>query len=201
MRYLILSLFLISCTPSNYIVESDYSYKAKFHLYKTFDFADVKGFEGTLEDSKLLKKYIGSILTSWGYRQTSKKPDLYIYYSVFYDEFQMKGYNQQELRNWSGLNEWYLNRIEKKDSLGRFTSNLPDTEKKATNKDDQYNPFTRKLKEGTIFISFYDRRKKLNVWQGYASGYFGKEGIQSERILRSAVISILDEFRLPSASI
>lgn len=200
MRYFVFFLFLTSCASADYVVESDYSYKAKFHRYKTFDFAFVNGFEGSTEEAELIKKYAGNILTSWGYKQDSKKPDIYIYYALFYDDLDMIGYNQQELRHWSGLYKWYRQEIQENDSLVAFTDNQLESESEYYSRDDKYTPIIKKMGEGTLLISFFDRKKARTVWQGYASGYFGKNGIKSERVLRSAVIRIMDEFRLPSAS-
>ncbi len=201
MRYFFVIILFTSCASADYIVESDYSYEAKFHKYKTYDFAIVNGFDRSTAEAELIKKYVGNILTSWGYKQNSKKPDSYIYYALFFDDLQMIGYNQQELRHWSGLYKWYRQEIDEKDSLPSFTGNQMASENEDVSDDDNYMPLTKKMGEGTLLISFFDRKKARNVWQGYASGYFGKDGIKSERVLRSAVIRVMDEFRLPSASI
>ena len=91
--------------------------------------------------------------------------------------------------------------IKQKDSLLMLDDNTSETETETNSPNERYNSRTLRFNEGTILISFYDRKKKLTAWQGYASGFFGKEGIKNERVFRAAVIKILDEFRLPIASI
>ncbi|MEO9869171.1 DUF4136 domain-containing protein [Ekhidna sp.] len=194
-----LIVLLMSCSSSDYVVDSDFSYRGKFHRYKSFDFAINENFAGSQEESELIQKYTSSILTAWGYEESTKKPDFYVYYSIYYENLDLKGYNQPELRSWSGLSEWYQYKLNKIDTLKNDNSVSSD-EYLYEDSSDTYQPVSLALKEGTMLISFFDRKKGATVWQGYASGFFRKEDPKNARMLRSAVIKIMDEFRLPSVS-
>ncbi len=188
-----------SCSSSEYMVESDYSYEGRFHKYRTFEFASNDNFTGSLDDRKLFEKYVGSVLSAWGYRNKEKRPDFYVFYSIYYDDLTMKGYNQPDLKQWSGLNGQYIDQIENFDSIAY--ENAIDTTRSRKRRQLDYDAINFDMKEGTILISFFDRRKEKTVWQGYASGVFGSDKIKNERTLRSAIIKIMDEFKYPTFSI
>ena len=64
------------------MVQSDYSYDARFHRYKSFKFASNSNFKGSEADKDLFEKYVGSVLSAWGYRPRDKKPDLYVFVTI-----------------------------------------------------------------------------------------------------------------------
>lgn len=187
----------LSCSSSEFMVESDYSYDARFHRYKTFKFASNDNFIGSVEDRALFEKYVGSMLSAWGYRPHVKRPDFYVFYTLYYDDLTMKGYHQPELQRWSGLSNRYLDQVQSLDSLSTASATDSTTERQRRSKED-YSPVSFDMREGTILISFFDRRKGKTVWQGYASGVFGYDKVKNERTLRSAIIKIMDQFKLPS---
>ena len=192
-------LLLLSCSSTEYLVESDYSYEARFHKYKSFEFAENRSFTGSTEDRVLFEKYIGTVLSAWGYSQKQKRPDFYVFYSVYSDDLSFKGYNQPDLLDWSGSkrqDDYFQGNA---DTL--IVDSIAVASYSKAKKHRDYQSVKFKLQEGTILISFYDRRRGKTVWQGYASGVFGPDKVRNERMLRSAITEIMDEFKLPTYSI
>ena len=191
---------LWSCSSTAYVVESDYSYAGTFHRYKSFSFGENKSFGGSEADKVLVEKYIGSVLTAWGYETGASKPDLYVFYSFYFEDFAYRGYNQPYLQQWIHYNHpAYGKELSQLDTgLDSLNNVLNKTGKRVPK--EEYDKVTYHLKEGTLLIAFVDRKKKSTVWQGYASGIMGSDGAQNQRVLRSAVIRILDEFKLLSPS-
>ncbi|MEQ9404318.1 MAG: DUF4136 domain-containing protein [Cyclobacteriaceae bacterium] len=193
----VLIIFLVqSCAPIDYIVESDYSYNGSFTRYRSFDFVNNIGFTGTENEKVIVERSLSSTLTSWGYNQSDRRPDLIVFYSIYYDDLNFRGFRQQEFKEWLLSN--YSNReiVFKKDTLpdGGLIEEFEDDQ--LVPGKDKYNPITYSLREGTLLISLYDRRKRRMVWQGYASGVFSQNQERNERTMRSAVIRILDEYKL-----
>ncbi len=189
-----------SCSSTEHIVESDYSYAGTFHRYKSFSFGQNGNFGGSEEDKELVEKYIGNILTAWGYRVEESKPDIYIFYSFYYDDFAYRGYNQPQLHQWVNYNHpAYGEEI----SRGEVDIDSLTSDKRKSRRlypKEEYDAVTYELREGTMLISLVDRRKKRTIWQGYASGVMGPDQTKNQRVMRSAIIRIMDEFKLLSHS-
>ena len=64
----------------------------------------------------------------------------------------------------------------------------------------EYNSVTYNLKEGTLMITLFDRKKRRTIWQGYASGMLGGDQAKNDRVLKSVITQILDEYKLLSIS-
>ena len=187
----------LACSSTEYMVESDYSYDARFHRYKSFKFASNSNFKGSEADKDLFEKYVGTVLSAWGYRPRDKKPDLYVFVTIYYEDLTLKGYQQPNLKQWSGLTGKYQDQIHQFDSVASEQS-VDDSFLSNRKLEEEYNAVDFDMREGTILISFFDRKKGKTVWQGYASGVFGADKVKNKRTLRSAIINIMDEFKLPS---
>ncbi len=184
-----------SCTSYDFVIESDYSYNGNFNRYKTFDFAVNESFGGSDDDKLVIEKYVRRTLQAWGYNVKERKPNLIVFYTLYYDDFVFSGYNQPQFQGWLRSNYHDNAVVFKKDTLA--TGELKDTYiENVRNSDENYNRISYQLREGTILISLFDPRKKLTVWQGYASGVFGQNQEKNERVLKSAIVRILDEFKL-----
>lgn len=195
-RLLILLLFVVSaCTSSEYIVDSDYSYDGSFNKYKSFGFADNTGFLGSDEEKEVIEKYLKRTLQAWGYDYNLKRPNLLVFYTIYYDDLEFPGYNQPHFQSWLKSNYSDKEIVFKKDTLpdGRLREAYADSQR---GWDEEYNRISYDLKEGTLLISLFDRRKHKTVWNGYASGVFGNDETKNARIMRSAIIRILDEYKL-----
>jgi len=190
-------LIISSCSTSEYVVGSDYSYEGRFHKYKSFDFAGNGTFAGSKYDKALFEKYVGGILSSWGYANRIKKPDFYVFYSIYYDDLDIQVYNQPDLQEWSESQAFQDNRVFS-DTLQLESTKSNKTTRR--NRYEQYNGVNLNLREGTILISFFDRKREKTVWQGYASGVYGTDKITNERTLRSAILKVMDEFKLTTYS-
>jgi hypothetical protein len=193
-------VLLTACATSEYVVESDYSYAGTFSKYKSFNFGVNENFGGTEEDKELVEKYIRNVLTAWRYEFEEEKPDIHIFYSFYSDDFAYKGFNQPLLQQWvSKYDPSYGDEMRKSD-LG-YDSLLLDRKKLSRlSMKEEYNSVTYDLREGTLLIALIDRKKKQTIWQGYASGVMGPDQAKNQRVLRSAIIRILDEFKLLSHS-
>lgn len=183
-------LLISSCSRYDYVVESDYSYSGKFNRYKTFGFGNNQSFSGNDEDKAVLEKSLKKVLEAWGYRYSEKKPDLVVVYTIFFDDVNIKGFNQPQFQAWLTQNFISGKVLIRKDSVN------DDLYKTSISLKEEYKEKEYDLKEGTILVSFYDRKRKGTVWQGYASGIYSSDDMANERIMRSAVIQILDEYKL-----
>ncbi len=178
-------LILISCSSQkDFITDSDYSYLGKFKDYKTFDFARLIETDTLIEE--LIETTIASKLLSQGYRYKEKNPDLLIVYKLYFEDFEMSGYDQPNIESWvyNGWGEKFENEIAYGHSL------LPSNVKA------QYDDQKYIMKKGTLLVSFYDRKWNKSVWQGYASGVFDKSSDSAEKNLKIAANRIVREFRL-----
>ncbi|MFY0628551.1 MAG: DUF4136 domain-containing protein [Reichenbachiella sp.] len=185
--YFLLAFFLISCsTQKDFITEYDYSFEGRFKKYKTFKFIRLEETD-TSSMKPIIEKTIGSRLVAQGYRYSSRRPDLLIGYRVYKNDFKLKGYNQPALEN-------YLF----EDSPERFLDDENREEDLITIEDsnEEYLDFKLNMRQGTLLITFYDRRMDRTVWSGYASGVFSREDQNIERSLKSATSKIFKKFRL-----
>ena len=182
----LITVILSACnSQKEYITESDYSYKAKFKKYKTFQFMTIKETDST-QIKGILEKSIGAKLYSQGYRYSDRKPDLFVGYRIFSTDFNMTGYDQLDIENYV-LENWPERLLTDDDTyVSPPPPGHPDTD---------YYTSRYKMKEGTLLITFYDRRKDQTVWSGYASGVFARDA-DLKRNLRIATNKIFKEFRL-----
>ncbi len=192
----ILALFIFSCSSYDYVIESDYSYKGNFNKYKSFAFVYNKDFGGSPHDREIIEKYLSGTLKAWGYEKKDKRSSILIFYSLYYEDMNFQGFNQPDFENWVRWNYSNDEVVFKKDTLKirNLVGTPVDTE--LTMWDQVYDKVNYELQEGTILISLYDRKKHKTVWQGYASGIFGKDQFKNERIMKSAVRRIMDEYKL-----
>lgn len=173
-------------TQKEYITEYDYSFHGKFKKYKTFQFMKIEETD-TSALRVLLEKAIGTKLYSQGYRYTEKKPDLFIGYKLYEKDFKMTGYQQPDLERYVYGN-WNEKLIDENDQyIDPPPSGRPDTEYYAN----QY-----KMRQGTLLVTFYDRKRDRTVWTGYASGVFARQDENVVRSIKVATGKILKEFRL-----
>ncbi len=194
--YILVLLSAFSCRFAEVEVDSDYSYAGKFHRYKTFSFVDNQTFKGLERDESLIEHNITRVLESWGYRYKESRADFMISYHFFFEDVKIVGYRQPQFHFWvkSRFGNEFV--AASADSLAVNDPLLPGEDVKRRH--EKYNSASMELNEGTIFVTFLDRKKDQSVWQGYASGVFGGDVQNNERKVRAAVIRILDQFRLVS---
>ena len=184
-----------------HVIESDYSFDGSFGHYDSYNFIADKNFEGTDTHKELIETYLQQTLNTWGYEYRQKKPNLLIFYKLYYDDFQMKGYSQPDFEQW--VNQKYSGKLiadsyqSETDGDSTITTFNPYSEGGSWDTENaQYNPVLCDLREGTLLISFYDRRKRKTVWQGYASGIFGNDRFDNNRFVRHIVFRIMDKYRV-----
>lgn len=165
-----LLIFLVGlggCMSTGYIVESDYSYYGKFSKYSSYDFITTpESAKDTIIGEQLLRDAIIQRLKVQGYKLTTKKPNLLISYKVFYKDLRFQGYQQPNIEKWS----------------------------KYELEEESYDPIKYSLREGTLLITLWDRKRERSIWQGYASGLFGNQLFDNERHLKRAVRNIFDQY-------
>jgi len=94
-------VIITACIPIyEYVVDSDYSYAGKFHKYSSFGFIKNKSFKGTDLHNNVIRASIKRRMEAQGYTFTEKKPNILISYSLFYEDFGMRTYNQEDLNKW-----------------------------------------------------------------------------------------------------
>lgn len=203
--YLLLIAVVMLSGCGNYyghVIESDYSFDGNFGRYDSFDFIADRNFEGSELHKELIEQYLDQTLTNWGYERRNKRPSLLIFYKLYYDDFQMKGYQQPNFENW--VNQKYSGNLvasalaeKPADSDSTISSFDAFSESGSWNTDDAtYDPVLCDLREGTLLISFYDRKLKKTIWQGYASGIFGNDRFDNNRFVRHIVFRIMDKYRV-----
>ncbi|MGL1886847.1 MAG: DUF4136 domain-containing protein [Reichenbachiella sp.] len=168
------------------IIESDYSYSGRFNKYKTYDFLIMQDNDNEAHKA-IIEKNVISKMESQGYRLSKEKPDLLISYKVFNDDFDIKGYNQPHFESWVS-NNWsdiWLAQDANMDG-GNHEVNA------------EYNDTKYFMTGGTLHISFFDRKRRQTVWQGYASGVFSAHDESSERSVKVATNKIFRQFRIIS---
>ena len=183
---------LFGCSSKDYVVESDYSFNGRFNRYNSYSFANVEGFIGTSEQKEIIESYSDNILSAWGYKKKNKRPDLLIFYSLYVDDISLQGYDQPNLKSWisSKFSNKDWEKIIETDSIDYFENS-----EKSRGKDDNYNKIRYDLVSGTLLISMVDRKTQETIWQGYASGIFNENIGRNERVMKSIVIQIFEEYR------
>ncbi|GAB2958116.1 DUF4136 domain-containing protein [Hymenobacter coalescens] len=179
-----LALLLSSCfTAREGRIESDYSYAGNFRHYRTFAF--LQGVEaGAPADSgavldETVRDAIQTHLRAQGYRLNARRPDLLISYRVFDGAMRFTGYNQPELTQWMRKEE-----VE--------SDETPADERQG------YDRVRYLLNDGTLLITLIDHKNGRAVWQGYASNVTARQGAQASIVMRRAVRSIFDRYRVLS---
>ncbi|MBV6645603.1 MAG: DUF4136 domain-containing protein [Cyclobacteriaceae bacterium] len=192
--FLLMAATMFGCASYyNHVIEADYSYNGNFARYKKFDFVVDKNFEGTEEHKDLIEKFLQQNLQAWGYEKQAKKPDLYVFYRLYYEDFKISTYTQPDFEHW----------ISQKFSSVALAENAEDSlsqqqwnEESRIRLAEQYDPIKCDLREGTLLISFYDRKQRKTVWQGYASGVFGNDRFDNRRFIQHIIHRILDKYRV-----
>ncbi len=182
------------------IIESDYSYNGKFSKYDSFDFM-INQEAGVDDNNKeLVEKFIGQRMRTLGFSKRDKKPSILVSYKVYYDDFNMKGYAQPNFTSWvrSAENAEVLDKKSlAEDNVAEFADyyTVGTTDGGNVDLDDaDYTAIDCEMREGSLLISFFDRKAKRTVWQGYASGVVKR--MDEERFLRHTVGKILDDYRV-----
>ncbi len=154
------------------VVDYDYDYRGEFKDYNSFAFVNDISTNKLHQNQDLhldmVEEYIESRLGFMGYKKNDRRPDLYIATKIFYSDLELNGYNQPDIYLWVENPGWEPNKYDKV----------------------RYN-----LKEGTIYVTFIDRRKQQTVWRGYASGIFGSQDFDNGWYVRESVKRILDNYR------
>jgi len=193
-------VIITGCIPIyEYVVDSDYSYAGNFHRYSSFGFIKNKNFKGTDLHNNVIRASIKRRMEAQGYSYSEKRPNILISYSLFYEDFGMRTYKQEDLNAWieDGENEPEENPIGNDSEPQIEQSRIVDFRSISTNKTfESYDPFTCQLNEGALHITFYDRKIRRTVWQGYASGFFGNEAFDNQRYVGRTVSKILDQYRV-----
>ncbi|NMM49293.1 DUF4136 domain-containing protein [Marinigracilibium pacificum] len=175
----VLSLtILMGCSNYNeYIIDSDYSYKGFFKNYRTFAFVEMYSddpVDSTLEN--MIKDEIFYRMNVRGYNYKEKNPNILVFYKLYEEDFKYTGYNQPELEY--------------------FVKYQPDEEEEIDEDDNRYDPVKIPLVKGTMLIQLMDRKKGATIWQGYASGLYAGTYTDNQKIVKNAVRSIFDRYRL-----
>ncbi len=193
MKHIILNwtimVMLSSCLATReFHTDFDYSYRAKFKKYKTFSFFVVNDKDSS-NFNPGVDRVINNRLKSQGF-QYADDSDLLIGYKIFFDEFKFRGYNQPN------FDEWLVNSQRVEVVNASYEEETPEEQEK--NEDEEYNKVRYNMREGTLLVCFFDRKRNITVWQGYASGLFASAGPSNHRILQSATHRIMDRFRVIS---
>ncbi|QHL86068.1 DUF4136 domain-containing protein [Nibribacter ruber] len=156
---------------------SDYSYSGMFNKYKTFNFITHASNEdtATLKNYEVLRKFIRERLEIQGYTYTEKKPDLLVSYFIFFDDLNMKGYEQEEFDVWLAENADNGEGVKSKDP---------------------YKPIKIYMSQGTLMVTLLDQKRQNAVWQGYTSGVLADKNAESTVYLNRAVRTIFDQYRV-----
>ncbi|KAA3438615.1 DUF4136 domain-containing protein [Rufibacter hautae] len=154
---------------------SDYSYAGAFHKYRTFNFITHASEEDstTLKNYEVLKKYIRERLEIQGYEYSDKKPDLLVSYYIYYNDLNMKGYEQEEFDIW-----------------------LVNNEEPNNKEHEAYRPIKMYMSQGTLLVTLLDHKKQNAVWQGYTSGVLSDPSTENTAYLNRAVRTIFDQYRV-----
>ncbi|MCU0446293.1 MAG: DUF4136 domain-containing protein [Microscillaceae bacterium] len=165
-----LVLLLTACAANrDYVVGYDYSYQGNFKKYKTYAFMKHAADPLTAQNAPKIEEEIKFRMKLLGYEYSDNKPDLFIIFKIFEDNFKFKGYSQPELKNWIATED---------------TTSL------------NYSPVRYELNNGTLLILMNDRKRRTTAWQGYASGIRSETQAISQRVLKSSIISIFDQYEI-----
>ncbi|OON67353.1 DUF4136 domain-containing protein [Hymenobacter sp. CRA2] len=179
----LLALLLSSCfTAREGRIESDYSYAGNFRHYRTFAF--LQGIDQLKSDSiqaldATVKEAIQTHLRAQGYRLNDRRPDLLISYRVFDGAMRFTGYNQPDLMNW-------------------MRQDVVESDETPKDERQGYDRVRYLLNDGTLLITLIDHKNGRAVWQGYASNVTASHGPQAYAVMRRAVRSIFDRYRVLS---
>jgi hypothetical protein len=167
--FILLAVVVASgCMRNEYTVESDYSYGGTFKKYKTFDFmTEIGSGRDSVKQRAVIQDAIQRRMEIQGYKFNTDRPDLLVSYKMFYGDFNFFGYNQPDFESWLTYE----------------------------NEDEEYNPVTYNMYEGTIIVILWDRKKRRVVWQGYATTMFGNP-YNNDKYIKWAVRSIFDQYRV-----
>lgn len=200
LTWTLFSIVFCGClSEKEYIIESDYSYDGNFRRYKTFDFAKNASLD-TIYNYELMQKTMQRRLNAQGYVKSEKKPDLVITYKIFYNDFSLNGFDQPSFNNWIG--EKAILQNDPSSGVESVGGNVPLANRRerldasSEYMEEKYTERTYQMNKGTLFVAFYDRRRKKTIWQGYASGIFARSDIRLDRNINAAASKIFDEFRL-----
>jgi Domain of unknown function (DUF4136) len=165
--FIFIFLFIIcsSCFRNRLFIEHDYKYSLGFTDYKTYGFVDCQ------RDSNIIcedvQQAIKSQMGARGYKLGSGSPDLFVNFSVYYDRFIYKGYDQPNLAFWMNNGQ----------------------------SEDTYKPVKYNLNRGTIMISLIEAGTSEIVWRGYATGVFNAQSVK-KNYYKNVVASIFSEYPL-----
>jgi len=188
---------LTSCmSQKDFIIESDYSYLGRFNKYKTFDFVNIENRDST-SHNKELEKWIVSRMESQGYTYSTKKPDIYVNYKIYFSDLKYRGYNQEELDSYLNKEVSLASNQEFDDETFLSEDELQEMESaEAATRKKEYDTKYYTMDAGTLLIILVDRRKHSAVWQGYASGIFAFGSENLDRQLRRAAGVIFDKYKV-----
>lgn len=189
------SLFYGCISERDYIIESDYSYDGNFSKYRTFKFITSTILDTTQNHAQVERTLLRR-LNAQGYRVADKKPDLFVLYKIFHDDFEFSGFHQPSFESWVGKHPIIDNG--KNGSQTNIDSDVEDEDSKNRLRpsDEVYDKMTYAMNKGTLMVSLYDRKKRKTIWQGYASGVFNRTDHRSAQSINKAAAKIFDEFRL-----
>jgi hypothetical protein len=154
-----------SCFQNKLFIEHDYKYSLSFKDYLSYGFVDCPRDSNIICDD--VQEAINAQMTARGYRFANGTPDLFINFSIYYDNFTYKGYDQPSLAYW--INNSQL--------------------------DDKYKPIKYNLNRGTIMISLIDGSNSEIMWRGYATGVFNREVVK-KNYYKNVVANIFQEYPL-----
>ena len=173
---------LTSCMAvRDFHADFDYNYDAKFKKYKTYGFINTQKADSNILHQSI-RSTIATRLNAQGYYQ-DENPDLYVSYKVYLSDFRINGFDQ------INFDSWLYSRNNRDDN------NL-DIDK------EEYQLRKQNMSQGSLLISFIDRKRSISVWQGYASGLFplGYSPGENKNLL-FATQQIMDRFRVISNGI
>ncbi len=154
-----------SCLNHRFFIEHDYKYSLGFVDYKTYGFVECQ------RDSNIIcedvQQAIKAQMSARGYKLGAGSPDLFVNFSVYYDNFIYKGYDQPNLKYWMNNGS----------------------------ADDTYKPVKYSLNRGTIMISLIEAGSSEIVWRGYATGVFNAKSVK-KNYYKNVVASIFSEYPL-----
>lgn len=194
----VIALFsMTSCvSQKDFIIESDYSYLGRFNKYKTFDFVKMDAGDSS-SHNKDLEKWIISRMESQGYTYTTKKPDIYVNYKIYFSDMKYRGYNQEELDTYLNKEVSLASNETFADEVLMSEDELQEVENaEAASRKREYDTRYYTMDSGTLLVILVDRRKHSAVWQGYASGIFAFGSENLDRQLRRAAGVIFDKYKV-----
>ncbi|AYA37216.1 DUF4136 domain-containing protein [Hymenobacter oligotrophus] len=179
----LLSLLLSGCfTARESRIESDYSYAGNFRHYRTFAFMQsmpTLEADTAISVDKTVREAIQTHLRSQGYRLNQRRPDLLVSFRVYDGAMRFTGYDQPDLMHW-------------------LKQDVVETEDLPVDQRQGYDRVRYLLSDGTLLITLIDHRNGRAVWQGYASNVTAPNTAQASMVMRRAVRSIFDRYRVLS---